>query len=306
MRAHSFSFLLVSVIILFFISPFLEAKKNNNTDIAELITYIPAPNNRTIHIAALKPFQDCAIIFIHGLFGSTTHWYYQYNLWSKKCSTVTFDIYGHGLSSGILVKNDPTVIVQDIKTVLAWTKAKKYVLVGHNYGGMGVQQYAITTKDPKMSAIVLVDSFARNPNPYREGGDQKIVELLAAQVFKQAAILEALEVLVSPAQPKDLPVKSWQNVAGAGLIANYRAVNQIILTNHSFLVNTVTTPVFIVYGTDDNIANKENWPEVKKAYQNSKLVPIQGGSHSPFLQLPVIFNGKLTDILSQVPDWDKV
>jgi len=289
-------FTLVAIFLVFAISLF----SAEAATLAETSEYVPTVDNRTLYVSALKPFQSCAIIFLHGLLGSSQHWINQYQLWDDKCSTIVYDMYGHGLSTGFLTTSDPKVLVKDIEAVLKWSKAKKYVLVGHNYGGIGVQQYWITSKDPKLTAMVLVDSFARNPNPYREGGDQPIIKLLDSNVYKQKDIIEAIKVLINPAKPSDIPQPGWEVFAGSGLITNIDAANQIILTNHTFLINGYKKPVLIIYGTLDSIANKDNWPEMQKAYVGSKLVPIQGSSHSPFIQFPDQFNIQLQKFLDKL------
>jgi len=241
---------------------------------------------------------------VHGLFGSSQHWFYQYQLWHPNCSTITFDLYGHGLSTGILTTTQykPTVVSDDIATVLAWSKATSYVIVGHDHGGVAVQRYATTTglTDSKLKAIVLADSFDRNPNPFREGGDQAIVQLLASNVFKQRAITAAVQALINPYSPKDLPPRSWQIIAGAGVIANYIAVDQIITTNASFINNSFKKPVLIIYGTQDSIVNSETWTELHKSYKNSKLQKIPTGCFSSQLQVPSVFNAALAKFLMNV------
>jgi len=273
--------------------------------LTEVKQFIQTTNNRSIYVIALKPFRSCAVIFVHGLMGTSQHWFYQYQQWAPNCSTIMFDMYGHGQSTGYInTKNgDPAVIVKDLISVLEWSKASSYVLVGHNYGGIGIQQYADSAKglaDSKLKALVLVDSFARNPNPYREGGDQAVVQLLASHVYKQSAIQKAVLALIIPYFPHDLPPRSWQILAGSGLITDIAAADQIINTNNTFLKNHFQKPVLIVYGTLDGIANKNNWPEIKAAYKNSEYAKIDKACHSPFLQMPAVFNAALQSFLNKI------
>lgn len=294
-----FSFyVLVSILIfsLYYLSASEAAKQN----IAERSTFVKTSDNRTVYVSALKPFLSCAIVFVHGLLGSSQHWFNQYITWNEKCSTIVYDIYGHGLSTGILKNSDRGVLVKDIKAVLEWSQADKYVLVGHNYGGLAIQQYSYQTRDPKIRAMVLVDTFARNPNPYREGGDEPIISLLASSDFTQDEIVAAARVLINPAKPSTIPQPGWEIIAGSVLITDFAAANQIILTNHTFLDNSFSKPVLIIYGTLDTIANKQNWPELNKAYSNSQLVALKGASHSCFLEFPEQFNIKLQNFLDSI------
>jgi len=293
-------FLILPIILLIFIFSHFSVDAAKEQPLAETSEFIKTIDNRTLYVSALKPFRKCAIVFSHGLFGSSQHWYFQYKLWDDKCSTIVYDGYGHGLSTGILKKTDRNVLVKDIQAVLKWSKAEKYVLVGHNYGGIGVQQYATQKSDSKLIGLVLVDTFARNPNPFREGGDQPIINLLASKVFKQQDIIAAVRVLINPANPYSIPLPGWTIFCGSGLLTNIVAANQIILTNHTFLINNFQKPVFIMYGTLDSIGNKENWPELQNAYRKSSLSAIEGGSHSSFVQFPEEFNHKLQKFLATV------
>jgi len=279
-----------------FISPFLV----DGAAPGETAESIKTVDNRTLYVSALKPFSKCAIVFVHGLFGSSQHWYFQYKLWSNKCSTIVFDIYGHGLSKGILKKPDRNVLVKDLQAVLEWSKAEKYVLVGHNYGGVGIQQYATQRSDPKLVAMVLVDSFSRNPPPFREGGDQPIIYLLASKVFKQQDIIQAVRALINPANPQDIPLPGWPIFAGTGLTTNIVAANQIILTNHTFEINNFQKPVFVIYGSLDSIGSKNTFIELADIYRRSSIEAIEGGCHSSFVQYPEEFNFRLDRFLKTV------
>jgi pimeloyl-ACP methyl ester carboxylesterase len=275
--------------------------KNQGLIIADRSEYVPTANNRSLWVSSLTPGKSCAIIFAHGLFESSQVWFNQYINWLPDCSTVIFDLYGHGLSTGILPKRDDSLQIKDLQTVINWTKATKIILVGHNYGGVGIQQYVQRyPDDKKIMGMALVDTFAVNPNPFRTGGDQAVINLLAATVFKQQDIIDCQLALINPATPNDLPAGAWEIFAGSGLLANNKAANQIILTNVSFVNSKFTKPVEIIYGTNDAIISTGNWEEMKKIYKNSKLSPLQGGGHSPHVQMPLQFNAALASYLKRV------
>jgi len=242
---------------------------------------LPTSGNRTLWTNSLFPGRKCAIIFVHGLFGSSLYWNQQYVEWSTKCSTIVFDLYGHGQSTGILEKKNNEIFVDDISAVVKYSGASKLVLVGWSHGGLGVQQY--TEANPsKVIALVLVDSLIRSPNPYRLGGDQVIVHTLSLIKFTQGSLISVAKTLLSPTDPHSLPIGNWEYATGSALQTNYRAVNQLILTNISYVNANFTKPVLIVYGTEDSILDTENWVALQNAYTKSKTVAIEGASHASF------------------------
>jgi len=295
--------LFLLVLTVFLLCFWVDAKKDKTSllKLAERAEFIPTSNNRTIFVSSLTPGKSCAIIFAHGLLESSQVWFNQYITWLPECSTVTFDLYGHGLSTGILPKRDDTVQITDLKNIIQWTQATKIIMVGHNYGGIGIQQYVQKyPSDKRIVALSLVDTFARNPNPYRQGGDQPIIDLLAANTYKQKALVAASLALLNPATPPQLPEGAWEIFAGSGLITNMKAANQIILTNVSFIGSTFSKPVQILYGGDDSIISPENWTEMKSIYKNSTLSDIPTAGHTPYIQLPSQFNEALLRFLVKV------
>jgi len=303
MRVQKVLFLLVLTI---FISSFLvEAAKKKSKgkalSVASRTDFVTTYDKRSLYVSSLSPGKSCAIIFVHGLFESSDIWFQQYLNWHPNCSTVVYDSYGHGLSTGIKPKRDDTVQIKDLTAIMKWTKATNIILVGHNYGGVAIQQYVQKyPTDKRIVALSLVDTFARNPNPYRQGGDQPIISLLASNVYKQDAIIACQLALINPAEPHDLAIGAWEILAGSGLTTNLQAANQIILTNVSFVGSKFTKPVQILYGALDSIISPQNWNEMKSIYKNSQLNKILDGSHSPHLQTPAEFNSVLQTFIDKV------
>lgn len=260
---------------------------------------LPTTGNRTLWTTALFPGRKCAIIFVHGLFGSSMYWNQQYLEWSSKCSTILFDLYGHGMSTGILSEKNPDVFVDDISAVVKFSRAKKIVLVGWSHGGLGVQQY--TEQNPsKVIGLCLVDSLIRSPNPYRLGKDQVIVHTLALIKFTQGSLISVAKALLDPIDPHALPMGNWEYATGSALMTNYRAVNQLVLTNISYINADFTKPVLIVYGTEDGILDSENWVALQNAYSNSEVVAIKGASHASFFDHPVEFNTAFASFIKKL------
>jgi len=271
----------------------------SSAQLAEQTISLPTTGNRTLWTNALFPGRKCAIIFVHGLFGSSLYWNQQYIEWSSKCSTIVFDLYGHGQSTGILSKKNPNVYMDDISTVVKFSGAKKIILVGWSHGGLGVQQY--TEENPsKVIALCLVDSLIRSPNPYRLGKDQIIVHALALIKFTQGSLISVAKALISPTDPHSLPMGNWEYATGSALTTNYRAVNQLVLTNISYINAEFSKPVLIVFGTEDAILDAENWVALKNAYNNSETVAINGASHASFFDHPAQFNTAFANFVNKL------
>jgi len=284
------SFVVLSIFLIVSSSIYLSEAAASTATVVQQAIAVSSTGNRTLWTTNLYPGRSCAIIFVHGIFASSRYFINQFQEWNSKCSTILFDMYGHGLSTGILAKTNANVFVDDVGAVIKYSKAKTVVLAGWNYGAVAIQQYVRATSDTKVIAMALISGFISAPNPYRDNGDQILIHALGLPAFTQGSLISVAKSLFYPFPTTQLFMGGWQIAAGAALITNYKAVNQLVLTNHSFVQNTFKKPVLVIYGTQDYIINPTGYAQLAKAYSNSTTVSINGSSHACFFTTPTEFN----------------
>ena len=113
---------------------------------------------RGLHIDDGGRGDAVPILFVHGNGGNVTQWSAQLEHVRRTRRAVAFDLRGMGLSAPP-ADGDYSIaaMVSDIEVVVDAMKLRRFVIVGHSYGGTVVTAYA--AKHPeRVAAVVLADS----------------------------------------------------------------------------------------------------------------------------------------------------
>jgi long-chain acyl-CoA synthetase len=95
-------------------------------------------------------------VFLHGFGGQATHWRYQLEKFSLENRVIALDERGHGLSDKPSRGYDMPQIIRDLETSLDLLKVKrKFVLVGHSFGGAIATEYAAAHPE-RIEGLVLI------------------------------------------------------------------------------------------------------------------------------------------------------
>jgi len=109
-----------------------------------------------------------AIVFLHGMTGSTRDWASQVSVLSPKYRIAALDQRGHGKSAAPTEEEQYSVPIfaDDVLALLTMLGIKKCCLAGHSIGGFIALQFALEHQD-MLAALVLVDTssgqFATDP-----------------------------------------------------------------------------------------------------------------------------------------------
>lgn len=107
------------------------------------------------------------IVFIHGMFMNATEWEPQMAALSDEYTTIAYDVRGHGDTGGS--DRDQYTIdlyAADLDALLTELGIENPVLCGLSMGGCIAQVYAATYPE-KVAGLVLADTFAAGPLPWR-------------------------------------------------------------------------------------------------------------------------------------------
>lgn len=105
--------------------------------------------------------KKITLVFIHGVGCNWTYWKKQLNYFERKgFSTLSMDLRGHGLSGVPYIKKQYNLenFSKDLRTILNKEKIKKFVLVGHSFGGAVVMDYCYLNKNFLPKAVVLIST----------------------------------------------------------------------------------------------------------------------------------------------------
>jgi len=96
------------------------------------------------------------LVFLHGFGGQATHWRYQLEKFSLENRVIALDQRGHGLSDKPARGYDMPQVLKDLEAALDLLKVKrKFVLVGHSFGGAIAAEYAAAHPE-RIERLVLI------------------------------------------------------------------------------------------------------------------------------------------------------
>jgi len=100
---------------------------------------------------------DLPVVMIHSLAGNTTQWQAQLEHLRKTRRAIAFDMRGHGQSEPARNHDySPEAMAQDVAAVVDSLQLKKFILIGHSYGGGVAAVYAGQQSD-KVAGLLFVD-----------------------------------------------------------------------------------------------------------------------------------------------------
>jgi pimeloyl-ACP methyl ester carboxylesterase len=117
------------------------------------------------------------IVLIHSLAGNTTQWQAQLEHLRKTRLAIAFDMRGHGQSKP--ARNHDyslTAMAEDVAAVVDSLAFKKFILIGHSYGGGVAAVYAGQHPD-KVTALLFVDPIGDGRKAPREAIDSFMAAL---------------------------------------------------------------------------------------------------------------------------------
>ncbi len=226
------------------------------------------------------------IIFSHGT-GNDLFFPYK-NLFRKlvlntDCDVLTYDLDGHGDKSTTTL--DPTRIfkflpflVQNLHLFFD-EKYQKIILIGHSLGACLSLSAALNCFENKIAMIVAISppwSLAFKNPPVLE----ELAGFLKPSVLKQIFTYGPYGII--PAfgrfKRKRFPIKLENSSSD---FYYYLPTVRMILdsTQKEFAAKKCTTPVAIISGNQDRIANFKEIPQFKQCFESAKIIEMPNENH---------------------------
>jgi pimeloyl-ACP methyl ester carboxylesterase len=138
-------------------------------------SFVPGPAG-AIHVSDGGHGAALPVLFVHGNGANLTQWQAQLDHLRKSRRAVALDLRGMG-QSAISANGDYSVeaMVSDVAAVADALDLRRFIIVGHSYGGGVVAAYAATHPD-RVAAVVFADSAANVTMP-KEAGEKFIAAL---------------------------------------------------------------------------------------------------------------------------------
>nr|AQS34275.1 hypothetical protein [uncultured archaeon] len=263
-----------------------------------------------------KPVKSSkpVILFLHGLGANYSGWKNTIASAKKRgYSTLAIDLRGHGLSSTPEQYEYYALehFAKDIKNILTQLEIKKFILVGHSFGGSVAIVYCTKYIDASLQKMILIESTHKYPykkyhelnvNPFfcfllrrlvqwnilNNKSFPKIPELDLTNLYKENVFFQIYDEIYHTSfkvifQCLDA-AKKFSNQEDKKIVSS--------LQNIKF-------PTLLISGAEDNIVDKRYSYELKKLIPHAKLRVFEKANHQFLLEENSILNKELFSFLAE-------
>ncbi|MFC2005379.1 alpha/beta fold hydrolase [Chloroflexota bacterium] len=250
--------------------------------------------------------QGEAVVFLHGMTGSTQDWVNQMSVLSPKYKAIARDMRGHGKSAAPPSQEQYSIQIfaDDVLGLLRMLDINKCCLVGHSIGGFIALQFALEHQD-MLAALVLVDTssgqFARDPN--YANLRQKLDEVARSQGMEAAFEYDAannpmrIERLKKHPELREVTLQKMLMTSVDGYIYCSGAIGK--WAPITARLSEIKVPALIFRGEED-LAFVEAVQVLKDRIADSELVTVQDVGHNPHEEAPDVFNEALLKFLGRI------
>lgn len=231
------------------------------------------------------------IFFHHGWPLSSDDWDAQMMFFLEKgFRVISHDRRGHGRSTQTFQGNDMNTYAADVAELVEFLDLKNVIHVGHSTGGGEAIRYAAQYGKDRVAKVVLISAITpymiadeNNPNgvPLAVFDDIRYNTQHNRAQFYQDITIPFFGYNREGADIKKGVQDNWfrQGMMG-GIKAQYDCVRVFSETDFTEDLKSVTIPVLVLHGDDDQIVPYET-TAVKAAelLQNGKLIIYPGFSH---------------------------
>mgnify|MGYP001250408288 FL=1 len=239
------------------------------------------------------------LFLVHGI-GNTKHaWDYLLPTLTKKFTTITYDLCGHGNSP--IKKNNFALkdLVKDLENIRKITGFEKGHFVGHSLGGMICPAYA--RKFPsKIKSLGLISTAAGRT---KQDSD-KVFEVINA--MKKQGVEKILNKLINR-WFTDGFIKNQPEIVNKRITQVLKTDEKIFLnvfkiyadTRMDAWLNEIKAPSLVLTGAEDAGCTPKMNKFISNKIKNSKLVILPKLKHSLLLEAPNKISNEIIKFMSK-------
>lgn len=243
------------------------------------------------------------LVFIHGLFGYSFSWRFNFLAFARHFTVYAPDLPGVGFSErGPNPSYGLAALEQDVRQFLKQLSLRNPVLVGSSHGG-AVAMMVAAPRDPEVSVPKLV--LVSPVNPWsrqraaraaflgsRLGGT--LLRCVAPLVpMTHAFFLRRMYGDPSRISPETLSgYNAALRVPGTlpHMLARVRHWNSDVELVRATLLKIAEVPTLLIWGSEDRAVPIASAYELKKNFKNAELAVVSGAGHLPYEEMPNEFN----------------
>lgn len=238
------------------------------------------------------------LLLVHGMAGNALSWWQQVPSLSRRFRVISVDQRGFGRSSCAPEARHPRFFPADLAAVLDAAGARRAALVCQSLGGWAGLPFALAQPE-RAAALVLCGTPGGllTPSILRD----------MAQVPERAAGRSAGGMALGPAFLEREPEKVflYEEIAGLNPTDTVAVYGRGLVETRieAGCLEGFTTPTLLVVGSEDAFFSVEGIEEVARAIPGARMHVLPGAGHSPYYEVPGLFNGLVESFLAELPPW---
>ena len=245
----------------------------------------------------LSNSNQTVLVFIHGLGLNKEMWQYQINEFKREYNILTYDLFGHGLSSRSKKKPSLSIFTQQLYDLLVELNLSKVVLLGFSLGGMIARHFS-KTYPLMIDGLVILNSPHKRSDSAQDAVQKRFLQV--KEEGPSSTVSDAIKRWFTPEFDKkhkeitDL-VRTWvlsneSDVYSENYHVLVTGIDEVIGLN-----GMISCPTLVVTSDQDF----GNGPEMAQSIANeifgARLIIIQGLRHMALFERPKEINDHLHD-----------
>lgn len=243
------------------------------------------------------------LVFMHGAGASHEMWAPQVEHFSPAYEVITYDVRGHGRSSGSHARYSCELFADDLHALLDHLSIQKPVVCGLSLGGMIAQEYAVKYADG-LCALVLADTAASSALSWSDKLQKVLFPKLAIKLLIRLLSRERYADFafwffkdVKP-EVKEYLLREHLKLRKEELLKVTDAIYDFRLLD----LSKIKVPTLIVVGERERKAVLAHAEKMHELIEDSEVVRVRDAVHASNLENPAEFNRELERFLSRLPD----
>ncbi len=254
-------------------------------------------------IAAGKPGDGPALVFIPGWSTGADIWWHQIDTFAKTHQVIAFDPRSEGESTKTTSGNTPETRAQDLHALLERLGMRRPIVIGWSQGVQDVAAYVERYGTKELAGIVLVDAAVSDGADGMAARPQE-----TAEQFKMFAVYQAhqpeylggmMRAIISKPQSDDAikrlvstGMKTPPDVGVGMLVADMFGVNR------TPAVKKIDCPTLIIASAkSDELARQQT---AANQIPHARFEKIEDASHAVFVDQPDRFDELVTSFVAEL------